>query len=282
MNEYLINGGSVNYVAEANPGPVFPSINNNEIVKFSYVIAHMNVSPYRLRNINAIVKHIRACFKDIVEIIVVEQGFKKSDIPNVDKHLLLPEVGLFKKAKIMNIGALNASYDSIVFADNDIVLSKISIIESLNGLALYDVVNPYGGVIDLDEQQSNNLLDNGIVPQVDMTKTRGAVVFAGGVFVVRKLAFYKIGGFDESFIGWGGEDDALTVKFARLCRGVELTRHRCFHLYHDRINHGRPYHENYNNNVNLVTRIRNMNQNELVEYCKSIRGEFEKASEVAL
>jgi predicted glycosyltransferase involved in capsule biosynthesis len=129
-------------------------------------------------------------------------------------------------------------------------------------------------MLDLTEAQTNAFFTNSIYPNVNECESRIGVLFAGGAFAIRKRSFCKIGGFDESFIGWGGEDDAFTVKMDKLCRYLTLKDNVSYHLYHDRLFTGTANHIHYGNNVNLVAKIKDMGYDELVSYCVSIRGKF--------
>jgi predicted glycosyltransferase involved in capsule biosynthesis len=55
------------------------------------------------------------------------------------------------------------------------------------------------------------------------------------LFAIRRDAFVHLGGFDERFVGWGGEDDAMTIKVERARLScVELDREVALHLHHPR------------------------------------------------
>jgi GT2 family glycosyltransferase len=61
------------------------------------------------------------------------------------------------------------------------------------------------------------------------------IVFAGGLFVIRREAYLRLGGFDERFRGWGGEDDAMTIKLRRSGMPLaECGERPALHLWHSR------------------------------------------------
>jgi cellulose synthase/poly-beta-1,6-N-acetylglucosamine synthase-like glycosyltransferase len=61
------------------------------------------------------------------------------------------------------------------------------------------------------------------------------LVLCGGAFAMRRDAFVGLGGWDERFLGWGGEDDALSYKLQRRrLSTVELDESAALHLWHPR------------------------------------------------
>jgi len=62
----------------------------------------------------------------------------------------------------------------------------------------------------------------------------------GGVAVINRDDYIKVNGFDENFIGWGGEDDDLGRRLLAIGKAGYNFAYHCFpvHLYHP------PYHGN--------------------------------------
>jgi GT2 family glycosyltransferase len=57
---------------------------------------------------------------------------------------------------------------------------------------------------------------------------------AGALTLWRRDDFCDVGGFDATFVGWGGEDDDLLARALRLGKmAVHLSDKRLFHLHHD-------------------------------------------------
>jgi predicted glycosyltransferase involved in capsule biosynthesis len=234
----------------------------------------MNTSEYRQRNLYAVIKWLRGLYLDRVQIIVAEQGSVKSKIKHIDNHIFYKNTGLFHKSKILNDASFKSKSDKLIFADNDIILDEKCIKDMINALDTYEAVNPYDKVLDLSEECTNKFISNFEIVTTD-SSYRQSIVFAGGVFGMQKRAFNKIAGFDEGILGWGGEDDTISHKIHVLCNKIELIS-TCYHLYHDRNVNGMPFHEHYDENVNLVIKIRSFSDSELVNYCLSVREKFEK------
>jgi len=89
----------------------------------------------------------------------------------------------------------------------------------------------------------------------------------GGVFIVNKQRYLKIGGENENFYGWGPEDAERFKRMEILEEPVERIDGPLFHLYHPRgINStfGRDIRDK--NNVNELIKICGMNTIQLKEY----------------
>ncbi|MFK4998906.1 galactosyltransferase-related protein [Bacillus sp. N9] len=56
----------------------------------------------------------------------------------------------------------------------------------------------------------------------------------GGINVVPRKHFETVGGFDERFVGWGGEDDAFAASLNTLCGYVKRLDATIYHLWHKR------------------------------------------------
>lgn len=241
---------------------------------FTYIICHMNSSESRQRNILTVVEWLRKLYGNDVQIIVAEQGKKKSKIPNIDSHILYNDEGLFHKTKLLNDATLKSKYEKLIFSDNDVIMSKDAIDNMLDALNKYGAVNPYSRIQDLTEKDTNIFVETNTFNFIDPETYRLCIVFAGGTFGIQRSEFLKIGGFDEDIIGWGGEDDVISHKISNLCSNIELNA-TAYHLNHDRGVTGMPYHEHYDENVNVVTKVRGFTYEQLIDYCISIRKKFE-------
>jgi predicted glycosyltransferase involved in capsule biosynthesis len=75
----------------------------------------------------------------------------------------------------------------------------------------------------------------------------------------RKEAIMKIGGWSESFIGWGGEDDFQTLKVKNFLTWIEL-KARCYHLWHNR---EQPDMKWYQRTLNILQQANQMSKEQL-------------------
>jgi predicted glycosyltransferase involved in capsule biosynthesis len=106
-------------------------------------------------------------------------------------------------------------------------------IEGLKALQENEMVSPYYSVVDLDQQESG--MDFNQILQINRPgrgeNDNQKINISGGIAMFRRDAIARIGGWNEDFIGWGGEDDFQTMKVKNFLKWTEL-KYRCFHLYH--------------------------------------------------
>lgn len=129
-----------------------------------------------------------------------------------------------------------------------------------------DAIRPFGRLVHLDPDATAAVAATGRLPEPDplpdpdplpgpdpdpgpaaANPRPGEVIpFAGGVVVVSVAAFWRAGGMDETFVGWGGEDDAFSHALHRTgaTRRV-LHAGVAFHLWHRRSPAARVAHPHY-------------------------------------
>ena len=171
--------------------------------------------------------------------------------------------GPFNKAWGLNVGARRADTSLLIFSDADLVAGDMLPAMIAAAERGFEVVKPYRRLIDLTPEETARVRDgkHAFVPErgTDIKPNREGIaeriVLCGGMFLIRAAAFALIGAWDERFRGWGGEDDAMTLKIqrARLAT-VELDERPAVHLWHPRP-HGSTYdHPHYAENHGLVQR----------------------------
>jgi predicted glycosyltransferase involved in capsule biosynthesis len=132
-------------------------------------------------------------------------------------------------------------------------MNQENFIKALNMLSENDMVNPYTSVIDLTPQETNMNINN--ILKIDRPgrgeNDHQKVPLCGGTCIFRKEAIAKIGGWNEDFIGWGAEDDELSIRVKKYLKWTEL-KGSCYHLYHSR---PAPDPTNYNRNLTLLNKI---------------------------
>ena len=230
---------------------------------FTYIIGYRH-TPDRLNNLRRSLDWIN-CFAG-VDVIVVEQD-SHSKISHLNlrcRHIFLKSKDLYNRSWAFNVGTKYAKSNVIVFSDSDLLMDPNKFIEGLKSLERYEMVNPYSSVVDLDPRESS-------LPLEEITSIERAgrgendhqkVPLCGGICMFRKDAINKIGGWNEDFIGWGGEDDFQTIKVKNFLTHIELPN-KCYHLFHNRT---QPDMTAYQRTLQLLQTLSNLSKEDLVKY----------------
>jgi glycosyltransferase involved in cell wall biosynthesis len=246
-------------------------------------------SAERLRNLH----HVLGWLADVpgLDTLVVEQA----DRPALDPHSLPASCrvrfarnpGPFNQSWGFNVGFRATTADVLVFADADILVNRDHLAQSLalcartrggppdgNGC---EVVRPWSDIVDLTDDETADLAGGRLdLSQVELGARRGAgrpgeyPPLCGGAYVIRREVYERLGGQDERFFGWGGEDDAMSIKVARLCgRVARVHDSAAFHLHHPRHASLPVDHESNRSNVFQRWEYNALSPNAQVELCRT-------------
>jgi predicted glycosyltransferase involved in capsule biosynthesis len=159
------------------------------------------------------------------------------------------------KSKAVNLAAKKAARDILVIADADVIYDPEIIVESIRLLNNAAWVVPFTEIYDIEKAVTERLLKTEPRWPIDVnikecTKANWIYDgFAGKVLVIPKRNFEAVGGFDERFIGWGGEDDAFSHAVKTLCGKFVNADRSIYHLWHPK-----PTNPNYSANIALYNR----------------------------
>jgi hypothetical protein len=228
-----------------------------------------NDGGYRRRNLETVLAWLQTIAPPLqLDVLVVEQSMVPTLTPDMlsgARALHVYNPGPFNKSWGLNIAARQVTAPWLFFGDADMMLPE-GLQASAELLAQsIEVVKPYDRLIDLTQAQTL-ALDDGEMPiaqlqsrgKADRTHLGEHIVLAGGVFAMQASSFARMGGFDERFLGWGGEDDAMTLKIQRLRPSVVVQEASALHLYHDRDPATLTAHPNYVSNVALLEHYRQL------------------------
>lgn len=250
-----------------------------------YILLHRDRSSNRdrTRNLMAVINHIRK--GSDISILVMEQdkepnkslSEKLSDLSVNYQFLYNP--GLFNRAWGYNCAVCNTTCLNIVLADNDLILDTEDLNRGLILLSQYDVIKPFQTVYDLNLDDTLKYITiNNFNPTLDKPRVN---LTAGGLLMMTKKAFLTIGGYDERFEGWGGEDDEMTKQLWKYINNKQLTYYGfgndLLHLYHDRTVNDSWTQPNYHNNCSFIydnRRNQNITIGQFNKYVNRIYGKF--------
>jgi glycosyl transferase family 7 (putative galactosyltransferase) len=224
----------------------------------SYLITYREAgSSDRRGNLLAVVRWLAQWPK--VQVLVIEQD----TVPRLDREPPFPKSsawlaynpGPFNKGWGFNVAARVARGPVLALADAD-VIAPHALAEAVERCQQgQGAIKPYRTIVDLTSDETARVRSG----EWDFAPARppGAprnregqsehVMFAGGLFVIQRETYLRLGGFDERFLGWGGEDDAMAQKLKRA--GVTLTEigaYPALHLWHPRSpesTFGQPHYE---------------------------------------
>ena len=212
------------------------------------------------------------------------------------KYVFVRNPGPFNKAWGFNVGVHAAQGEVLYFCDADMLLPKAALDTAVSLCSRRVLaVNPYEQLVDLSEAASRELLAGTVEPDFagggeGAIGVRGEgehLTFCGGAFFMRRALHRRMGGFDERFLGWGGEDDAMTLRLRRTTAEIaEIQGRSALHLWHTRATaKGNPG-SHYANNLDLLRRLQALTDTEFRFLCDVQRqimgnpGKYERQQDV--
>jgi hypothetical protein len=178
----------------------------------------------RLRQFELALAAARAQAGVEVEVIVVEQGSEAKlagRLPAEVRYVHQPAApGLpFNKSRALNEGARLARGDVLVILDGDYLLPERFAREAFDALRGAEAARPARLLFYLDEASSCRLDAAAGLP--GRPGIERIVANNPTPVVVRRSTYWDIGGHDEAYFGWGGEDSEFLdrLRTRRLSEG---------------------------------------------------------------
>ena len=160
-----------------------------------------------------------------IEIIVVSQEsigmfYAAQELKVKEIHLV--KEGLFNKSWCINVGVKNATFDTVLVIDADMMIGLDYV-----RLAMYYFNERNSRNIKFCMGWNNLILLPGRDNEFCRTVTPAYTEACGGTFIFDKSFFiYELGMMNEMFEGYGGEDNDLYYRVMDYCK-----RDKEFHLY---------------------------------------------------
>ena len=193
------------------PGRIVPETGKAEV---SFIIGHRGVErlPHLLLTLRTLAaqQHVR------LECIVVEQDADpavRDHLPDWVRYLHRPPAGsdrLFSRSAAFNAGASVARGEVLVLHDNDLLVPSGYAAEAVRlAAAGSEVINHKRFIFYLSEEATAGCFAGGQTPPRLASMVPEQVLenaTSGGSLAVTRATYDALGGMDESFEGWGGED----------------------------------------------------------------------------
>lgn len=223
LADYPIALTATSEYAVANPG-------------ITFIVGHRGMGrlPHLLLTLSAIAGQKDAS----IECIVVEQSVApeiKDHLPAWVRYIHTPisdSTMAYNRSWAFNVGARLARGSVLVLHDNDMLVPAAYAAEILARVNEgNEVVNLKRFIFFLTERHTQNLFASEWdlfvqPPEKVMQNAEG-----GGSIAITRDAYFAIGGFDEEFVGWGGEDNEFWER-AQSCRVWPYVYLPIIHLWH--------------------------------------------------
>ena len=230
-----------------------------------FIIPHYNKNIFRQRNLKYTTNYYRDNFP-LAKIIVIEQNSESdlSDLP-IDKHIKLKSEEFFWKSRAINeaVSQIDDPNAVIIMTDNDCILTPDTLKE-IDYSNNFGVITPFDDIHFLNESQTRKYIngDHSVRGKRDLAVNR----YTGGLTIFSIDTFNKLGGFDEEFQGWGGEDCAFINKCEKLDIKYSRVTGTVTHLFHPtESNNNNP---KYKDNRELLLLCKLMTKDDMIEKIK--------------
>ena len=140
----------------------------------------------------------------------------------------------FNRGPAINKAVKEAKHDIIVLSDADSLMTPEMLQFAIDNLDKYSYIVPFLGIDYLSKESSQLIYENAEDPysshlELERTWNNRSL---GGINIMKKENFYKVGGFDPNFQGWGFEDTAFSNMMEASVGPIGFGSSKLRHLYH--------------------------------------------------
>lgn len=226
---------------------------------------------HRTDNLLCVLKHY-APLPD-VEILLVEQGSQPAALPALAhcvRRLFLnnpsaSQPGGFNKSWGCNVAVRQTTRAILALMDADMLVDLNALTQAIKLTRTRTVAtNPFERWLDLELPATQAILQQGDTGLIDFKAVQGSTTrrereqlnFCGGAFLIRREIYLKLGGYDERYVGWGGEDNLMDVKLKRSGQPLgQVKDSTAIHLWHPQSNATTFEQPNYACNLKMVQEL---------------------------
>lgn len=163
---------------------------------------------------------------------------EQSHMPIIEGH---HDDGLFNRSAAVNRAAtLAGDWDVAVIIDSDVICNPervkaaVAIAHETGQMVL-----PHDVRKDLNLRGTQQVMA-GLARSWEPFVHKRYPDMVSGVVVIPRRLWDEVGGFDESFVGWGYEDSAAAAAFQTFGEGIVRMPGELWHLWHPTAKEGRP------------------------------------------
>ncbi len=216
----------------------------SKVPEITYVIPFRNFE--RNDSIRTVVSNVRAQRFPVVHIVLVEQDSEsRIDLASYQPvtHLLVPAANaLFNKSLAFNRGVAAAPSDRVILHDAD-MLAQGSYAKSIWNILNENDACHIGSTVMYANHDSTKAVNAAGVVDDKVKCERVVGYYEGGSLACTVSAYWRVGGFNEDYWGYGCEDCDF---YARLSKGCVWREDRVIdflHLWHSRVTNWNNHHE---------------------------------------
>ena len=172
------------------------------------------------------------CMDDLAGIIT-------PDGLNVNIHLI-KEIHELPLAAARNLGISAAKTGNVIFIDVDCIVSPTLFANLLMSLQADNIITAYPLYLPVmpDTGNYSDLKHEAVThparEHIPVGQPVDHLQFWSLLFAIQKQTFEKVGGFDESFIGYGAEDTDFAMTFHKANVQLIFVSDYVLHQYHDK------------------------------------------------
>jgi len=223
----------------------------SKIEKFTVLIPYRHSEDeLRLKALNELRSCISIQTEKNFEIIIVEQVFNNKigfpDVGEISKHIPLqdPLNRAFNKSWLMNVGIKQASTNNILILDADISFGKDYFYRIFDFQKSHDYsfFNGYSWICLMPGR------DN---PYLRVSNHKGVTCVGGSWFTKKDYFFNELGGMNENYFGYGGEDYDMWARATFVLGEIPTMDYAIVHNYHHWENVGITCNDSFKTKYNV-------------------------------